>query len=369
MVQQLSLVSVIDDDSLDLFISTIIASYGVSPILFSNLNTVWRPNPLLQISNVNAKNQIVEPTRLKLSKDIPLRWLLDKEEQKNDETLNNSNIDYKFIKKLTNNELPIDVKLIDNLLNNIGDITTKKSDGMVNSIVKKEEIKEEEEEKKPVDQEVIEIDDTKNENVIKIEDETTQKNEIIKLEDDKDEDIKMEDVEGEIKPEETNIPKSPKVIKSEDKINSNIKFNDKTNWCISISDIPAAGNNRKVLMQNVNETVIQELSGKNISINKFMNELYYQIEYKFINVGVKFYLKNNIVLELIKIWDFDSKRQVTQGGFYIRAYTNINKATDIDHLNFAEKMLLHLKKDLANYVEFEMPDRKSMDSRININNI
>lgn len=333
MVQQLALVSSIDDDSVDLFVSTIIACYGVSPILFSNLTTVWRPNPSLQISNVNAKNQIVEPNRLKLLKDIPLKWLLDKHltsgNKQLDKNSSSKSLDYKFIKNLTSNELPIDSVLVDNALENN---SHKKQSESGNNFIKKEkvEIKQENSIGNP---QVIDIDEIDN-------------NDPAIDENVNDQDIKMED-----------------------NTESHVNFIDKTNWCLSISDIPAAGNNRKVSMQNINETVIKELSGANVSISKFMNELYYQIEYKYINVGIKFYLRHNIILELIKIWDIDSQRQITHGGFYIRAYTNVNKATDIDYLDFAEKMLMNLKKDLTNYVELEIPDRKLMDSRINFNNI
>ncbi|SMN17969.1 similar to Saccharomyces cerevisiae YGR104C SRB5 Subunit of the RNA polymerase II mediator complex [Maudiozyma saulgeensis] len=139
-------------------------------------------------------------------------------------------------------------------------------------------------------------------------------------------------------------------------------------WNISISDIPAAGNNRKVSMQTINESILLSHVGANSSLQKMLNELGYVFQYQYVTVGARFNLKHNLIVESQKIWNIgsSSKQQITKNGFLIKAFINVDKATDIDRMNLTETVLLNLQKELQGYVELTVPDRKSMDSRMDV---
>lgn len=137
-------------------------------------------------------------------------------------------------------------------------------------------------------------------------------------------------------------------------------------WTLSMSDIPAAGSNRKVSMQSISESVILSTAGKSSSIPKFLKELCYTSAYQYVTVGVKFYMKHDLIMEIQKIWDISSSDnvQITNGGFLVKAYVNVNRVTDIERINQAENTLLSLQKELQGYVDLAIPDRKAMDSRL-----
>ncbi|CAB4251883.1 similar to Saccharomyces cerevisiae YGR104C SRB5 Subunit of the RNA polymerase II mediator complex [Maudiozyma barnettii] len=155
-------------------------------------------------------------------------------------------------------------------------------------------------------------------------------------------------------------------VDGDDIIKSNKK--NKYAWCISISDIPAAGNNRKVSMQTINESILLSHVGVDSSLQKMMNELGYIYQYQYVTIGARFNLKHNLIVELQKIWSIgeSSKQQKTKGGLLVKAFINIDKATDIDKMNMTETVLLNLQKELQGYVELAVPDRKSMDSRMDV---
>ena len=147
---------------------------------------------------------------------------------------------------------------------------------------------------------------------------------------------------------------------------SNDQTDNSNSWTLNISDIPAAGS-RKVSLQSISESVILSTGGKDCSITTFMNELGYVSEYQYATIGVKFYLRHELIIELQKIWDLTrgANEQMTNGGFLTKAYVNVDKATDIERISQAETALLALQRELQGYVDLTMPDRKAMDSRMN----
>lgn len=252
MVQQLALFSSIQDESYALAVETLTILSSNQPLIFSNLSNVYKPNPSLQIEKVNAKNQLVEQTRIKLSTDIPLSQLG-----------NGQDLDYHFLERL--NEDSIDSFDLDAFVKATNE-------------------------------------------------------------------------------------------------------NDKNHWALQISDIPAAGNNRKLSNQAIHESVLQSSRGP---VSSFIDELGYVSDYQFINVGIKFQFLSGIVMEVYKIWQvvkdgerFSSKL-ITKDGFMMKAMYNVIKSTDIESINHGTRHLLKLKSDLRDYIELDLPDRKSMDSRLN----
>ncbi|CCK68547.1 Srb5p KNAG_0B01000 [Huiozyma naganishii CBS 8797] len=271
MVQQLSLFGVIDDESYDLFVSTMTMSYGSSPIIFANLDTMWKPDPAFEIGETNSKNQLVEKNRIKMSQVLPLD-LLSKD------STGEKTVDSTLLKELQTDELPIPLKIVQHMINN------NSSD-------------------------------------------------------------------------ETDPTKSTG--------NSGTGFGT---WTMSISDIPAAGSNRKVCMQSITESVLIDSIGPNASTQSFMKQLCYVLDYLYVSIGIRFHLKHGLVVELQKVWDMNSGKQITKGGFLIKAYTNIKRATDIDRLNYSEQILLNLQKELQGYLDLVMADRKSMNSKMGLDN-
>ena len=108
MVQQLSLFGSINDDSYDLFVSTITTLSGTPPILFSKLSTNWKPNPQYDIEGTNAKNQLVEPNRINLHRELTLDQLRLQEEP--------AQFDYNILKKINQDHAPFDLTLLDKIL-------------------------------------------------------------------------------------------------------------------------------------------------------------------------------------------------------------------------------------------------------------
>lgn len=292
MVQQLSLFGAIDDKSYDLFVATMTTKSGNPPILFTNLTSSWKPDPSYNIESVNSKNQLIEPTRIKVAKELPFKLICGSNEKKD--------YDYKILKTLNSDNIPVDLPKVKSMVNETQkDITT---------------------------------------NPVTVPD-----------------DDKMEiDVEDNI---ET------------DNSENNNSENNISAWSMTISDIPAAGNNRKVSMQTISESVILDSAGQKCTLSNIMKELCYIEEYQYITVGVRFTVNQTVTLELQKIWDItnDTKRQITSGGYLIKAYINVKSSTDIDRIKQNENRLLGLQKELQGYVDLSIPDRKSMDSRMGYN--
>lgn len=266
MVHQLSLFQSIDDDSFELFISTMTIMSGNPPVLFGNLSRVWKPNDAYDIERSNSKNQLVELNRIRLSREVPLDMLIGAEK--------GSALSYTLLKELADKDLPIEPAGVDLLLE--------------------------------------EAAETLDENT---------------------------------KAQSANSP-----------------------WGLSISDIPAAGGSRKVSVQTISESVILSVAGENSSLSRFLEELGYIESYKFLTIGVKFHMKNDLMLVIHKIWDVEKKHQITKGGYLIKAFVNVSRGTDIERINQAENTLVALRKDLQGYIDLSVPDRKAMDSRLDYMN-
>ncbi|CCD25891.2 Srb5p NDAI_0G01150 [Naumovozyma dairenensis CBS 421] len=265
MVQQISLFGVIDEESYDLFISTITTLSGTSPILFSRFSTVWKPlSQQYDIDNIDAKNQITEPNRITVSKSIPFN-------QFQFSSSSDAEYDYKILKSLSDDTIPMDP------------------------------------------QEIISI-----------------------------------------------------IYKT----NAQGSSSSSCSWSLAISDIPAAGANKKVSLQTINESVLLYSTGEKSSLSDTMNALGYNLDYNYVTIGVKFYLKHELIIEVQKIWTINNNNdtantlQVTKNGYLIKAYVDVNRSTDIDRINYTETLLLNLQRELQGYVDLVIPDRKSMDSRM-----
>lgn len=240
---------------------------GNPPVLFSNVTNVWQPNPEYHIEKTNSRNQLVEPTRINLSKEVPLHLFVAESQSEND-------LDYKLLKRIQAlDQLPIDID---------------------------------------------------------------------------------------------KIQQSNKEI-SEDKDFALIDKQDNA-WSMSVSDIPTAGNARKVCMQTITESVILGTSKNNTCLPIFIRELGYSPEYSYITVGVHFFMKFEIIIDVQKIWKLDNSSnntsQLTKKYYLIKAYANVASSTDIERINHTEKALLALQRELHGYLELKVPDRKVMDSRV-----
>ncbi|KAL3232362.1 Mediator of RNA polymerase II transcription subunit 18 [Nakaseomyces bracarensis] len=257
MVQQLSLMASIGDDDFELFKTSMTILTGSPAVVFADITTVWKPDPRYNIDNVNSKNELVEPTRLKTSTNLPLEMIVPDEKYKK-----NGVSCEPIFEKLKDGEPPIDASDIYKLV--------------------------EEPENKTV------------------------------------------------------------------------------SWTLTTADIPAAGNNRKVTMQAIQESTILQQSGKEPALKSFMQQLGYAMDYIYITVGVRFTHRHDLFIHCQKVWDIRQSRikEVTKGGFLVNAFVNVRRATDIERLNHAETSLLALQKDVSGYVEFSVPDRKSMDLRM-----
>ncbi|SCV01034.1 LANO_0F09824g1_1 [Lachancea nothofagi CBS 11611] len=137
-------------------------------------------------------------------------------------------------------------------------------------------------------------------------------------------------------------------------------------WILSIADIPAAGSNRKVSTQSITENTILSSGGSSPSIIAFLSEFGYVPDYQFLTLGVKFNMNHSVYLELSKVWLIQGgeSKQITKGGFLVKAFVNVTKGTDIKSINHGTNALLNLQKELSGYIDLTIPDRKSMDSRL-----
>lgn len=269
MVLQLSLVSSIDDASYDLFVSTLSNLCGNPPVVFGNFTAMLKPNPAFDIEQVNSKNQLVEQSRIKLCRGLPLQEV----------EADNAKRDFRLLKKYQNDEVQgLDLQIIQDMLHGSRDLDE------------------------------MEVDSGSNKGG-----------------------SGAQDV-----------------------------------WSLSISDIPTAGSGRKVSTQAITETTVLASGGSSPSIVSFLSELGYVLDFQFLVLGIKFNMNNGVFLELSKIWRLNDGRteQITKGGFLVKAFVNVAKSTDIKSINSGTTSLLALQKELSGYVELEIPDRKSMDSRL-----
>lgn len=305
MVQQLSLFGSIVDDGYDLLISTLTTISGNPPLLYNNLCTVWKPNPSYDVENVNARNQLVEPNRIKLFKEVPFSYLID-------EAMIDKPLNFKLLKSFSNDKIPLNYAMTQNILHNrVPQATNLNSTNRgVNNIEHAGNA----------------VDGSGSNNV---------------------------------------------TINADMNASSTPSNESCSAWSLQISDIPAAGNNRSVSMQTIAETIILSSAGKNSSISSLMNGLGYVFEFQYLTIGVKFFMKHGLILELQKIWQIEEAEnlQITNGGFLIKAYINVSRGTDIDRINYTETVLMNLKKELQGYIDLSVPDRQSMDSRIAHRNI
>ena len=341
MVQQLSLFGSIDDDSCDLFVSTMKILSGNPPILFSNLSTMWKPHLVFSDEDqINSRYQLAELARVRVSRVLPLGLYSDLVKRKN-----NGKLDYSLLKQLREDDsLPISNSLLSKMVGvhreNGGDGGSGSSSG------------------KGVQSPVI---DTSSTGATKDVD-----GDIVVLDDD-DEEVKEVNRSDDVIMVDDTYEKAENQEYQENKERPNLQENMHSPWSLSISDIPAAGSNRKVTMQNIMESVLLSTAGKDASLQKLMTELGYIFEYQYVTVGARFQLKHDLVLEMQKVWHIQEhapSRQVTKGGFLIKAFVNVDKSTDINRIDFAETVLLNLQRALHGYVELSVPDRKAMDSRM-----
>ncbi|CCH60067.1 hypothetical protein TBLA_0C02580 [Henningerozyma blattae CBS 6284] len=359
MVQQLSLYGTLPDDSYDLFISTMTMMSGSPPVLFANLANIWKPNPDYELEKMNSKNQLVEPNRMKLSKEIPLESFIHQKTESND--IKNYKFDYKTLRDLQEAEqLQIDLASLQNSKRFIDNKDTKQ---VINI-----------DDKKDNDNADIVMTDAIDSEIIDIEKNDEEENNdpaapTLNIQDDN-ADVLMTDLNPIVKIEETN-----NTSELDEKKNTSLsmkypKNKSSCSWSLSVSDIPVAGNSRKVSMQSIDESVILGTSGNNSHLPIFLRELGYVPDYSFVTIGVHFFMKYELIIDVHKIWNLkedNSTSQTTKGMYLIKAFVNVTRSTDIDRINHAEKALLALQRELQGYVELFVPDRKSMDSRVHDN--
>ncbi|CCH43171.1 Mediator of RNA polymerase II transcription subunit 18 [Wickerhamomyces ciferrii] len=152
--------------------------------------------------------------------------------------------------------------------------------------------------------------------------------------------------------------------------------NDYKDWILSIMDIPSAGK-RKINTQSILESNIQILD-KESNIDKYLDDLGYKVDTEYVIKGERFFYVNNITIEIFQILvktETTQETEVKEKGdwepidpnFYIiKAFINVEKATDIENLQKSSNHLLNLKNELTGLVELDISDRNSMDSRIGL---
>lgn len=150
---------------------------------------------------------------------------------------------------------------------------------------------------------------------------------------------------------------------SEEGVSSNSGISN-TSWALKMYDIPAAGSSRKVSTQTISESVVLSTAGESSSLATILRELGYIESYQYITAGVKFLMKNDLTITVQKIWDVERKRQITSGGFLVKAFVNVARGTDIERIDQAENTLLAFQKEMQGYIDLTIPDRKAMDSRM-----
>ncbi|KAH3900862.1 Srb5p SCDLUD_002317 [Saccharomycodes ludwigii] len=137
-------------------------------------------------------------------------------------------------------------------------------------------------------------------------------------------------------------------------------------WAISASDIPAAGNNREVSLQNITESLV---NGTENGINVFMTSLGFELDFCYKSRGYRIFYQPYLIIDIYKIEHYGdinnlSTTDITSGGYLIRAYSNVEQVTDIENIKRATTSLLHLKRTLRGYIDLQVPDRQAMDSKI-----
>lgn len=184
-------------------------------------------------------------------------------------------------------------------------------------------------------------------------------------------------------------------------------------WTIQLSDIPAGGKN-SVLIQNIYETTIYQTD----DVIGYLDELGYMHETEFWKYGVRYYY-GNVIIEVSKLYVLDKTAPATamvptatattvsdaivveddtigiaadgdsnnnrtnedkdtmqnkgaklrlldgSGQSSVKAFVNVGALNDLESAAIGIKQLESLKKELADIIELSIPDRTTMDSRMN----
>lgn len=145
-------------------------------------------------------------------------------------------------------------------------------------------------------------------------------------------------------------------------------LNEKTiGWTLSTCDIPLAGNNNKqVSSQAIYETTVGETES---GIDTFMKDLGYGCDYVYKKKGHRvFHPTMMIICDIFKVISVmtseenaSTEKDLTENGYMVKCYANIDQATDIESIKLATNNLIEFKKMLQKYLELQVPDRKVMD--------
>ncbi|GMG28182.1 unnamed protein product [Ambrosiozyma monospora] len=154
-------------------------------------------------------------------------------------------------------------------------------------------------------------------------------------------------------------------------------------WTLQLSDIPAGGK-RTVSIQNIYETTIYETD----DIMGYVDELGYTPDIEFWNNGVRFYY-NDIVIEVFRLYVHSRGGHGQQAGggvgngnvngvhqvslrlldgsenYQVKCFVNVSKLNDLENVARGAKQLENLKNDLSGLLNLDVPDRISLDSRVN----
>ncbi|KAL6949116.1 hypothetical protein ACO0QE_001606 [Hanseniaspora vineae] len=140
-----------------------------------------------------------------------------------------------------------------------------------------------------------------------------------------------------------------------------------TGWTLSTCDVPLAGNNNKeVSSQAIYETVVGETES---GIDTFMKDLGYRYDYVYKKTGYRvFHPTMMIICDIFKVISLtisdenvSTEKDLTEKGYMVKCYANIDNATDIESIKLATNNLIQFKKVLQKYLELQIPDRKAMD--------
>lgn len=185
-------------------------------------------------------------------------------------------------------------------------------------------------------------------------------------------------------------------------------------WTIQLSDIPAGGKT-PVLVQNIYETTIYQTD----DVIGYLDELGYMHEAEFWKDGVRYYY-GNVIIEVSRLYVLDKTATTTSptpanntaagaivvddddmnevnagaannnndkdkamdtdkvqkmgaklrlldrsGQCSVKAFVNVGALNDLESAAVGIKQLESLKKELADIIELSIPDRTTMDSRMN----
>ncbi|GMM35527.1 Srb5 protein [Saccharomycopsis crataegensis] len=141
-------------------------------------------------------------------------------------------------------------------------------------------------------------------------------------------------------------------------------------YSFQISDIPAAGK-RKVSSQTIYEVNIKQSA---TALRSYMMNLGYVEKQRFLIKGLKFLYNGVVNIEIFQVFAIDATDgktvvQIIDGSenWFLKAYVNVAKITDISLINKASSDLALLQKNVGNLIKLKIPDRGLMDSRINDN--